>query len=185
MEKLIKLVQEYQGSKQLRRKLRIADELTLAVAPDVDRYIRSRYRGNNVEDIVQETLFAMTKGLTRFRGEADRDFMNWCFGIARHKEADEVRDLKPGRRVSLSDEEIWRAVEASAVEEPISADERMDFENVIRLVAIVKPPCDEFLRNRKMGMHYAEIGRKHGISADAARQAVNRCMELARKLLGE
>jgi len=56
MNRLIRLILEYRRSRQSRRKLRIIGELLREVGPDLHRYIRSRYRGENSDDIFQETL---------------------------------------------------------------------------------------------------------------------------------
>jgi len=186
MDPLIRLVRAYQRCQQAARKLRISGKLLRKIGPNLDRYIRSRYRGSAREDIYQETLWAIAEGLDDFKGKTDKGFMKWCFGIARHKVVDELRKGGRDKTVSLNDGEVWRAIESLNSEEPLSAQDRLTLKECMQAVAVVKPPCFDFLLSRYIdGLDYETIGNEHGISARGAWLAVDRCARLARKLLGE
>ena len=145
MSSLIELVKAFQQSGDLE----IAGEIVDRLSPDLHRYIHVRlHLPDAVDDVLQETLIAIGKSLLRFTGDSDQKFRAYCYAICSNKIVDALRKHGKTTAVEISTDEIWEAVTASAVEEPISAEERDRLEHAINLVAIVRPPCRDYLLAR-------------------------------------
>lgn len=65
---------------------RIRARLELWVTTRLSRALREKVEP---DDVVQETLLAVHKGLDRFEGDDDRAFLRWLFTIAENR----IRDL--------------------------------------------------------------------------------------------
>lgn len=76
------------------------EKLARDVSPSLLRYLR-RLVGDEVlaEDLLQDTLIRIARGLGSFSGHAA--FKTWAFSIATHAVADHFR--KPGRRARIVD----------------------------------------------------------------------------------
>jgi len=186
MDRLVKLVRQYQRSRRVTERSRIADELVNAIVPHLHRYIQGRHWHEDVEDVLQETLSDVAETWWDFEGSVDKQFWALCYRIADRKIVDALRGARFDKTVSLDEEDVGRAVEAWIAVESTSTQDRLDVEYAMKLLGNIKPPCRDFLQSRYLlDLGFEEIGRAHGISADAARMAVERCRKLARKLLGE
>lgn len=189
MDRLIKLVVMYQQSQNVDEQSRFMDTLVDEIVPHLHKYLQGRLRREDVEDVLQEALAAVLQALEGFEGKSDRQFWAFCYRIASRRVADAWRKWGRSRSdvtVSLDEKEVRRAAEKWITDESVSAQDRLDVEYVMKLVGSVKPPCHDYLHSRfYLELEFEEIGRKHGISADGARVAVERCRKLAEKLLGE
>jgi RNA polymerase sigma-70 factor, ECF subfamily len=92
----------------------VARELASSILHFLERYVGNR---TVAEDLLQETLIRMNKGLPSFAGRSS--VKTWAFSIASHVAADYLRH--PDRRTSI--------VPLDAIEEPVdpsrAIDERM------------------------------------------------------------
>jgi RNA polymerase sigma-70 factor (ECF subfamily) len=89
-------------------------ELVLALRPELQRYL-ARYVGDPIaaEDLVQETLVRIDRGLAGFAGRST--VKTWALSIATNVAADYLR--KPERRVAIVD--VDDASGEPAREEPV------------------------------------------------------------------
>lgn len=185
-EKLMELVRACRGAAEFHERLRFADEIVVRVGPLVGSFVAARCPEAVAEDLCQEVLIGVARGVPKFRGKTAREFWSWCYRIASRRVADYLR--RPGNRpvLSLDVADIRRAVEATVVELPISAEDRADLESALAQLHRSKPPCVEFLRLYfVVGFDYGEIAGMHGTTRDAMRMQIQRCLALARELVGE
>jgi len=185
MERLIQKVRDYQQAK-LTGRLVLAEEIITEVGPAIKAHVLKTYRGSKeqAEDIFQEILVAIAKGLEDFRGRKDQQFWEWCYVISRNRTHDQLRKEKRMPVASVNAKELWEVIEIAAKDQPLSAGERLDLEYVIGLLSVVKPPCVDYLWSHYvLGFSYGAIGEKDGLSEDAARIRVQRCVKLAQNLL--
>ena len=140
----------------------------------------------------QETLAAIVEKLDEFKIEGDsaKPFWGWCYGITRHKIADAHRRRgKESEHMSLDDEAVyaevlWRAIEASAVDEPISPGERLDLKDAMGMLKKLSPECFECLwKYHVLGLPYGEIWKSEELDYDTARMRIKRCERKARDFL--
>ena len=85
-------------------------------------------------------------------------------------------------REQVSDDELWAGLEAVSFTPGL----RHDFEYAMNLLRNSAPPCYVLLWDRFiLECEHEEIGEALGVSADAARMKVNRCLKLAGKLVAK
>lgn len=65
------------------------DELVSAYLEDIRKFVATRIRENEIDDVVQDILVAAWKGLPQFDGRSK--FRTWLFGICMHKVKDSYR----------------------------------------------------------------------------------------------
>lgn len=79
---------------------------------------------------------------------------------------------------------MHRAVAASGADDRIGPDEQEQLDYALQLLAAVKPPCVDYLWQAiGLDLSYQVVGQLHAQKADAARMQVQRCLELAQKLV--
>ncbi len=184
MNRTVHLIRQYQTAGLEEQRQGIAEEIIRAVAPEMEGYIRKSCPPEVVEDVQQETLLGIVRGLDCFHGRTPAEFWQYCYQVARHKIVDQLR--RQGRQplAGADPEYLWQVVEATAQEQPLSLAERIDLENAMELLRKAKPPCYELLWDRYiLGFTHAEIGAALGLTPDAARAQVTRCLELAHALV--
>jgi RNA polymerase sigma-70 factor, ECF subfamily len=89
----------------------VARELASSILHFLERYVGNR---DVAEDLLQETLIRMSKGLPSFAGRSS--VKTWAFSIASRVAADYLRD--PERRTSI--------VPLDAIEEPVDPSRAID-----------------------------------------------------------
>jgi RNA polymerase sigma factor (sigma-70 family) len=136
------------------------------------------------EDALQEVLRAVATGVRRFDGCTTKEFWAFCYRIARHKIADHYRKQSTERTVSMSQEELWQVMDASAQVAPITPESRHDLDYVIKLLTATKPDCSDLLwQHYVVGLDYAELAAEKGLNSDAVRMRVKRCLDEAKALV--
>lgn len=76
------------------------DELVSAYMVDIRKFVATRIRDNEIDDVVQDILVAAWKGLPQFDGRSK--FRTWLLGICMHKVKDAYRSqLRRTPEVSL------------------------------------------------------------------------------------
>jgi len=184
MDSLMKLLKAYREATHLDQKRYTVDGIARIMGPKLHRYISATCPRDAVDDLVQIALVGIAQGLPKFRGATE--FEHWCFSIARHKCVDYLaREGK--RKPELFDEEtLWELIEASARNNPLTIAQRVTLKEALDMVASAKPPCRDYLEMRFIyGMEFEELGETCGLTADAARMAVKRCIQLAQSLVKE
>ena len=156
------------------------------VSPSLLSFITRHLRSDLVDDVYQETQLALATKIDRCRAQTDDAVWAWCYRLARNKIADQWRRDRRNAALSLDLEEVRRAAETSAEEESISPTERLDLDYALALLRAAKPPCVDLLWERLgLDLSLKEVAAIYGLSADAARMQVNRCLELAQKLVAQ
>ena len=192
MDQLIKFLRAYQTSRTVDFRERMAEAIVEEVGPVLSAFVERRCLREDVEDVSQETLVAIVEKLDelRIKGDSSKGFWGWCYKIARHKIADAYRRrAKESKHMSLDDEAVdaevlWHAIEASAVDEPISLAERLDLKDAIGMLKKLSPECFESLWNyHVLGLPYGEIWSSEELDYDAARMRIKRCERKAREFL--
>ena len=133
---------------------------------------------DEVDDLVQETLFRAFRRLATWRGEAS--FRSWLFTIGNNLLRDHFRSRKNQRVLSLDDRDIPDQSDPHADLAAVEAGER------IRqgLADLPRLQREVFLLRAQEGNEYAEIAVALGTTPGAARvhyhHAVKRLKELVR-----
>jgi len=192
MDHLIKFLRAYQTGRTVDFRERMAEVIIEEVGPALLAYIERHCLREDVEDVSQETLMAIAENLEKFevRDDSARLFWGWCYRIARRKVADAHRRRgKESQHTSLDDEAVgaealWRAIEASEVDEPMSRGERLDLQEAIDLLKSLSPECFECLwKYHILGLPFVEIWESEELGYDTARRRIERCEAKARQLL--
>lgn len=186
MTSLIELLRLCRKTKTLHVRLRFAEEIVFRVGPALLSFIRRRTRPAFVEDAYQETLMAIAIGLERCEARTEPEFWKWCYGTARHKIADQWRRENRGDTATLDIEETRQALEASLKVQSVPAARLADLNYAMELLQASKAPCVGYLWDRfGLDLDYKDLGATHGLSEDAMRMQVQRCLELVQKLLSQ
>ena len=182
MDDLIKLVKTYRVTTGLVERLQLAEEIFSLIEPDLHRFIFGAVRRHAAEDVFQEVSKAIVTGLGSCQASATAEFWAWCYRIARNKLNDHFRRQATDRLVSS--EEVWQLVESDASRVPLSAAERVDLQDAMKLLAAAKPECSEYLwQHYVLGFDYGEIAGEQNLTYDAVRMKIGRCLEEARSLV--
>jgi len=184
MDDLIKLVRTYRLTAGLAERLRLAEEIFRHIEPDLRVFIFSSVTHDAAKDALQEVLKAVAISLKNFKGDTHKEFWAWCYRIARHKLSDHFRQQYAERIQPLPPDELWRMMEVSAQEKPISPGVRHDLDHIIKLLTAAKPDCSDLLwKHYVIGLDYAEIAEERNVSYDNARMKIGRCLDEAKSLV--
>jgi RNA polymerase sigma-70 factor, ECF subfamily len=168
------LIAAYRGGDE-----RAAAELVRRHIAALGRFLYSSGAGReDVEDLVQETLFRAFRKLASWRGDAS--FRSWLFTIAGNLLRDQFRSRKGRQILSLSDRDIPGGSNPDA---DLAADEAG--ERVRQgLTQLSRLQREVFLLRAQEGSEYEEIAVALGTTPGAARvhyhHAVKRLKELVR-----
>ena len=162
---------------------RVADDIVYLVGPALEQFIRNRLPPDLVADALQETLLAIALRFDACYADSEAAIWKWCYRIARHKIADQWRATEP-QDLSLDLEEVREAVELSLGDEAAGPEEADELQYALELLGAARPPCVNYVWEAfALELTYPEMGKLHGKSADAMRMQVERCLQLARKLV--
>jgi len=164
----------------------VARSIVELVRPRVWRIIELGTRPEVVEDVLQDFWASLFAALPMFRGNTEREAMGLCYEIARRRGVDWIRRQPKLKTVSLDSEEIREAVEASAQVMPFAPGERLDIEQVLRLVEACDPEAAWFIALRYFEGHsYKEIGQRFGMTEAAVAMRVKRSLQQAQAAVAE
>jgi RNA polymerase sigma factor (sigma-70 family) len=184
MDDLIKLVRTYRVTAGLAERIRLAEEIFRLIEPDLRFFVFSSVSHHAAEDALQEVLKAVATGMKKFEGGTAKEFWAWCYRIARNKLNDHYRSKAADRMQPTPPEEMWRLIEASAQDAPMSAAVRHDLEYAMKLLTSSKPECYEFLwRHFIIGLDYGDIAEERKMSYDSVRMKIGRCLDEAKSLV--
>ncbi len=184
MTTLVELARACRDASTLRVCERFAEDFVCLVGPALRQFIFRHARPDLAEDAFQETLITIATHVGQCTARTDSGLWGWCYKVARNKMADQGRRAERHPTISLDVEWVRRVVEASGADERIGHDEREEVDYALQLLGAVKPPCVDYLWEAiGLNQPYEAVGQLHGLSADAARMQVNRCLKLARELV--
>jgi len=136
------------------------------------------------EDVLQETAKAVTESFTKFKGDSEKEFWAWCFRIALNKVNDHLRKKAADRLQPMDPGEVWQLVETSAQNSPLSAEDRLDLQHALKILAEAKPECLDYLwQHFVVGLDYSELAEERQMSYDNVRMKIGRCLEHAQELM--
>ena len=185
MAELIKLVKTYRLTPALDQRQRLAEEIFTQLEPPLRFFVFGTLTHPAAQDVLQETLKAVTVSLTKFAGDAEEQLWVWCYRIARNKVNDHLRKQSSDRLQPMEPEELWQLVETSAQSNPLSAEDRIDLEHALKLLAEAKPECSEFLwQHFVIGLDYSELAEERNMSYDNVRMKIGRCLGEVQALMG-
>ena len=145
------LVRTYRLMPGIAGRVRLSDEIFVLLEPLLLFKIYRKAAPQDEKDVLQETMKAVAESLNNFKGQSHDDFMKWCRGIARHKVHDYYHSRKIDRMQPLPPEELWPMVDASAQKTPMSAGDRIDFEDAMKLLPAFEG-CDLKCRPNGFGL---------------------------------
>ena len=181
---LIKLVKTYRLTPALDQRLRLAEEIYHEIKSPLHDFIFGRLKHPAAEDVFQETVKGVTESLSKFRGDSDGEFRKWYFSIARNKVNDHLRKQESDRLQPMDPEELWQLVDTSPQNSSLSAEDRLDLQHALKILAAAKPECSEFLwQHFVLGLDYSELAEERKTSYDAVRMGIFRCLETAQDLI--
>jgi RNA polymerase sigma-70 factor (ECF subfamily) len=133
---------------------------------------------DDVDDLVQETLFRAFRRLATWRAEAS--FRSWLFTIGNNLLRDHFRSTKTQRLLSIEDRDIPDGRDPHADLAAVEAEERIR----MGIAALPRLQREVFLLRAHEGSEYEEIALVLGTTPGAARvhyhHAVKRLKELVR-----
>jgi RNA polymerase sigma-70 factor, ECF subfamily len=132
----------------------------------------------DVDDLVQETLFRAFRRLATWRAEAS--FRSWLFTIGNNLLRDHVRSRKSQRLLSIEDRDLPDTSDPYADLAAAEAEERIR----LGIAGLPRLQREVFLLRSQQGSEYEEIAVVLGTTSGAARvhyhHAVKRLKELVR-----
>jgi len=181
---LVKWVKTYRLTPALDQRLRLAEEIYHEIKSPLHDFIFGRLKHPAAQDVFQETLKAVTASLAKFSGDSDGEFWKWCYKIALNKVNDQLRKQSSDRLEPIDPEELWQLVETSAQNSPLSAENRLDLQHALKILAEAKPECSEFLwQHFVLGLDYSELAEERQMSYDNVRMKIGRCLGAAQELM--
>ncbi|WP_066650634.1 MULTISPECIES: sigma-70 family RNA polymerase sigma factor [Sphingomonas] len=154
------------------------NRLLTALAPMMRSFFARRLRGagDDVEDLVQDTLIAIHTRRASY--DRDRPFTAWAYAVARYKMIDHFRR----QRQHVSFEGLEEILVAEGYQEAASA--KMDVDG---LLGEISPKQASAIRRTKIdGLSVAEAAEADGISEADVKVSVHRGLKaLAARLKGK
>lgn len=181
---LIELLQAYRKCKTLACRTKCGDKIFTAAYPLLWDFIIHRLKDRQVaQDVLQETMLSIAKGLRTVKGETEAAFLGWMRRIAFCRISDALRTKYADRADYLEPEVIEQAVAAGSEGGELSPGVKLDIELLLRVLREAKFPCDEILWSYMVaGMAIGEIAGMYSVSYDSARMKIRRCLEAAQSL---
>jgi RNA polymerase sigma factor (sigma-70 family) len=184
MNRVIDLIEKYRRETSLTKRLDLATEIFCEVLDGLRLVIFSKVPKSAVEDVLQETLKSIFLGLDKFKGTTDKEFLGWCYQIARNKVSDYHRKEYSSRLEPFPADELLKLAEESATYDPRWKYEKRDVRDALDLLEKTKPGCRALLWNHfVIGLDYAEIAEELQLKYNAARMKIARCLKAAGTLL--
>jgi RNA polymerase sigma-70 factor, ECF subfamily len=163
------------------------DYLLLVANENLEPTLRGK---EGASDLVQETFLRAQRGLSSFRGSSADEWRNWLRGILIRHIANERRRFAAtakrsvGREVPIQD---WAGIDPPQREATPSRELRQRERETALLDALGRLPehyRDVVIMHHRDQQTFLEIGRRRGISEEAARKLWTRALGRLRKELG-
>jgi RNA polymerase sigma factor (sigma-70 family) len=183
MDRVIELVPRYQHAENEAEREAAAVELLSEIYAPLKAFVNAHAAKGSEEDVLQEVLAAIFTGLWLFEGETAESFWAWAYQIARRKCADSFRGTKMRLMTTADPKLLEEALAHLQDDQAPSAAVLADLRNALNLLKASDYPCLGWLWGRfVLGLSYEELGRQEGITTEAARKRVVRCLKLAEEL---
>jgi RNA polymerase sigma factor (sigma-70 family) len=184
MDDLIKTVRTYRFTSGLAERVRLAEDIFRRIEPDLRLFVFSSIKNDSAQDALQEVLKAVAVSLKKFQGDTEKEFWAWCYRIARNKLSDHYREQYAELAQPVAPDELWRMMEVSAQDAPITAQTRHDLDYAIKLLTAAKPECYDLLwKHFVIGLDYGELAEMWNQNYDAIRMQIRRCLDQAKALV--
>jgi RNA polymerase sigma factor (sigma-70 family) len=178
MERVEELLAEYQAAKNPVLAERLAEKIAIALSPKLQLFIRLRCPEEQAEDILQETLVAISRGMDEVEVG---HFKAWCYAIASHKRANFFKRESKRPLEFLPPDELEEILHREAEDDPLEADEEQDLDYALKLLAEVSADCVECVSLHFLArLTYREIAQIWNSTEGAVGIKVRRCCEAAR-----
>ena len=185
MPGLIELICRYHETTDFEASLRVADDIIRMVEPPLRLFLALKITDpGSLDDVSQETLVGVARGLSRFRGDSEGQAWAWCYQIARNKMNDRWRQQAKSKMVFLDPADLWPVVDASAQEAPIPPDKMEALDRAMHLLKASNSPCYDYLFSRYLlGWDNKMIAEAFGLNYDSVHVTLKRCRDAARALV--
>jgi RNA polymerase sigma factor (sigma-70 family) len=184
MNTLMGWIEKYRQETDLDMRLNYATSIYMEIVGDLSLFAFGKVHAFAAEDVLSETFAAIFTRLSTFRGKSDKEFLGWCYRIARNKISDHYRKKSSDRLEPFPSEELWYLIENYSQEGQDWKLEKADLHEALNLLEKSKPGCREYLWNHYvLGFDYSEIAEESRLKYDAVRRRIERCLEAARDLL--
>lgn len=183
MQSVFELVEAYREEIHLEPRMELAGKLAQILAPELRIFVISRARPSVVDDIMQETMKDIFTHFFTFKGKTEKEFWKWCYTIVRNKTVDRLRWDHKSLMYYPAEELMQLADTSGNVALPFSPEDRDDVRQVLKLLEKTAPDCRGKLWDfYVVGLDYDDLAEAFGLSYDAIRMSIKRCVELAQKL---
>jgi RNA polymerase sigma factor (sigma-70 family) len=155
-----------------------ARKLIEPIIGDVHLFVAQKVKIDDAPDLSQDILLEIVKSLHLCKAESRAQYLAWCYGIARHLIAKHYRRSGKEPKAHPDFDEFYRLVDQYALHSRMTEAEQREMHEAIEMLKEVSPEgYDLLFRRHVLDMDLKEIGDDYGISADAVRMRIKRCLE--------
>ena|ERR1017187_5921312 len=185
MKSLSDLISRHQEAKTEAERLLTGDELVREIWPELLAYACRNISDQDLaKTLVQETLMVVIEDIDSFRGETDKNFRSWFYGIFRNKFKNSLRKKPPLPLDDLDEDELREIVEAGNRE--MSPGVKQDLEFALSLLAQRDAECAQLLwLHHVLGWTIIDIAEALQEAYDAVRIRLGRCLQKAQALISK
>ena len=141
-------------------------------------FLWSRCPPSDLDDLLQEVTIAIVNGLENFNGASEREFHGWWHRIASNKAADVHRGRGRNPAIPNVDDSWVELIEASGKRMPMNPGEQLVLKELVAWLKSLDPENFTLVwMSRVEEMTYGEIGDTLGVSENAVRMRVTRCLD--------
>ena len=186
MTTLMERIEQYRKTTDLITRRLCASAIYYEILGDISLFIFGKVSAFAAEDVIQDAMIAIITNLSAFRGQTEKEFLKWCYQIARRRIADQYRKKAIDRLEPFPKEELWYLIEKRQDNVRDWKLDKADLDDALNLLDKSKPECRKFLWNHYvLGFDYEEIAEESQLKYDAVRMKIGRCLETARALLAD
>jgi RNA polymerase sigma factor (sigma-70 family) len=161
----------------------LVEPVVTALSTDIFLYVSNRgYSMEDAKDMRQDVMLDIVKGIFSCRAKDRPQFFAWCYAIARHRIARFLRERKRQPQPHPDFDALRERADTYAASQPSLENEKSKLREAIEILRRLGGDCYELVVSRHFfGLGLKEVGENFGISEDAARMRINRCLEKALK----
>lgn len=159
------------------------EDAVMDAFPEIQAYVIRRLGWPHGEDVVQETVKGIVKGLGTVRGRTRSEFLAWCMAIAKYKIINFQRSKYANLAVPLAPEELIKIAKAGVDGSELNDQLGVDMEALLIFLRTANYPCAKVLEERFIdGDSVAKIAECYNTTEGAVRMKIVRCLEVARDI---
>jgi DNA-directed RNA polymerase specialized sigma24 family protein len=186
MDRLLNLVQTYRQTEGLDFRLQLAEGIVCEITHALRTFIMGHCPFDWVDDVLQNTLVSITLDLPRCSATSAGVLWSRWYLIAERRIADAFRERGRHPTEEIDLDKLWEMVEQTAIDPTISPADRIDLKEALEVLRNTAGPCFEYLWDYAfLGWDYSEIAERRGVTPDAARMRIQRCLEAVPKRMGK